>query len=142
MKTVLIRIVAITILLIATFFVSISCSTTKQTDQSSEKKKLAELRAKKIYKEQEIEIGDNYFSPKEVTIEPNTIVIFKNAGISIHDVLGADAKTKKILSSDDLSSKNIYVALFTDEGEYSYYCHYHGGPMRGQYGIITVKVKK
>lgn len=138
-KSTLLKIVAISLLLIATCLVSVGCSTSKGSDQSKEDTKLKVLRASGKYKEKEIEVGDNYFSPKLVTIKPNTIVIFKNAGLSIHNVMGADKKTLAVLNSDNIGRSETYVALFTKEGEYSYYCHFHGGPKRGQYGIITVK---
>jgi len=140
-----------TLLVVLTMLVSVSCSTTKTSDQTLVKNRLEELRATKLYKEAEIKIGDNYFSPKSLTIEPNTIVIFTNKGISLHDVLSDDidmtvSKTidepENIMSSDVLKSKDIYVVLFTEEGEYGYHCHFHGGPKFGQFGTITVEAKK
>ena len=100
------RLILIIFLLLSIGIIFSSCSTTKSSDQSAAKAKLSKLRATKLYKEKKITIGDNYFSPKSLTIEPNTIVIF------------------------------------TNEGEYGYHCHFHGGPKFGQYGTIIVKAKK
>lgn len=138
-KKTLLRVAVIGLLLLATTLVSVSCSTTKGSNQNAENEKLKKLRATKLYKEKNIEIGDNYFAPKETTVKPGTIVIFENRGISLHDVMGDDAKTLKIIDSDDLGQGEKYVVLLEKEGEYGYYCHFHGGPKRGQYGIITVK---
>ena len=135
------RLILIIFLLLSIGIIFSSCSTTKSSDQSAANAKLSKLRATKLYKEKKITIGDNYFSPKSLTIEPNTIVIFTNEGFSLHDVKDDKVKTN-ILNSEVLKSKNIYVALFTKEGEYGYHCHFHGGPKFGQYGTIIVKAKK
>ena len=138
-KSTFTRLLVTSLLLIATCLVAISCSTSKTSDQAKAKAKLKELRAKGIYEEKEIEIGDNYFSPKTTTVKPGTIVIFENRGISLHDVMGDDAKTEKTIKSDNLGQGQMYVVLLEKEGEYAYHCHFHGGPKRGQYGVITVK---
>lgn len=143
--------VTLLLIIVSTLFFAVSCSTTKTSDQNSEKDKLEKLRASKLYEEVEVEVGDNYFSPKSLTVKPNTIVIFKNKGISIHDVLSDDHDDSKksdhsskddeenVMSSGNLKSKDIYVVLFTKEGEYGYHCHFHGGPKFGQFGTIIVK---
>jgi len=127
-----------------------SCSTTSTSDQKAEKLKLENLRAEKKYKEKTIEIGDNYFSPKQTTIDAGTIVIWKHIGRSLHDVIWDEAEdspsssepettnTMKDFSSETLRSGNIHVALFDVPGKYFYHCHFHGGPQRGHWGSITV----
>jgi len=128
-----------------------ACGTTKTSDQAAEKKKLADLRATKKYKEKKIEIGDNYFSPKETKIDAGTIVVWTHIGRSIHDVMsddsdadhGADSSSMKHsestgFASDTLRRDDIFVVLFEEPGTYYYHCHFHGGPKRGQYGSIKV----
>jgi plastocyanin len=98
--------------------------------------------------EKKITVGDNYFSPKKVTIEPGTTVIWTNKGTAIHDVMQDDPldeskphipEAMKDFSSDVLRSGDIHVVLFSEPGTYYYHCHFHGGPQRGQWGVITVK---
>lgn len=126
------------------------CSTTTSSDQDSENIKLEKLRAEKKYKEKNIEIGDNYYSPKETTIDAGTIIIWKHIGRSLHDVVWDDAEEGSISSvaenanlmkdftSETLRSGNLHVALFDIPGKYFYHCHFHGGPQRGHWGSITV----
>ena len=127
-----------------------ACSTTKGSNQAAEKDKLKELLAEKKYKEKRIEIGDNYYSPKETTIESGTIVTWENIGRSLHDVMwdesgegqnSSEASTKpskQDFSSETLKVGDIHVALFETPGTYFYHCHFHGGPQRGQWGSIKV----
>ena len=142
------KIVTLIVLALSLMILLQSCSTTKTSDQSSAKSKLAELRKSKLYKEKEVTIADNSFYPKFLEIEPNTIVIFKNSGIAIHDVKsdttpeGDIVPDVNFMNSDNLKSKDMYVVLFTKAGEYGYHCHFHGGPKFGQYGTITVKEAK
>lgn len=123
--------------------VASACTTAESSDQNVESKKLEDLRAKKKYKEKTIEIGDNYFSPKQTTIEAGTIVIWKHIGRSLHNVISDDVDDKQVdsdrnFSSDTLKNGNIHVALFEKAGQYFYHCSFHGGPQRGHWGSITV----
>lgn len=128
-----------------------ACTTTKASDQDAMTSKLEKLRAAKKYKEKKIEIGDNYYSPKETEVDAGTIVIWENTGRSIHDVMSDDSTMDhdsnshdmskmgdEDFSSDTLRNGNIHVALFDKPGKYFYHCHFHGGPQRGQWGSITV----
>ena len=120
----------------------VGCTTTKRSDQSAQKKLLADLRATKKYKEKKIDCGDNYFSPQETTVDVGTIVIWTNIGRNIHDVmddLGTSKKDHKDFSSDTLRRGDFHVTLFEKPGKYYYHCHFHGGPKRGQWGAVTVK---
>ena len=135
------KLVAIFLLLICTLTVSVACSTTKTSNQTKAKDELAKLRATKLYAEKEVEIGDNNFSPQFLEVEPNTLVIWTNKGIAIHDVMD-DKTATNIMDSENLKSGDIYFAVFTEEGVYGYHCHFHGGPKFGQYGTVTVKAKE
>lgn len=135
-KILIVSAIALSVML----FVS-ACTSTKASDQTAEKKKLAQLRSTNKYKEKKIEVGDNFFSAKEVTIEPGTIVIWTNKGNILHDVSYDDAlevKSADDFSSETLRSGDIHVWLFDQPGTYNYHCHFHGGPKRGQWGSITV----
>ena len=126
-------------------------SPSTKKDQDSQKAKLEKLRATKQYKELEIEIGDNFFSPKEATVEEGTIVIWTNKGNMLHDVrwdnapasdhIGGDIKAdlkNKDFSSKTMGTGDINVALFDKVGKFPYQCHFHGYPGKGQWGSITV----
>lgn len=118
-----------------------ACSTTESSDQDEQKRKLADLRASKKYKEKKIEVGDNYYSPKQTTIEEATFVVWTNEGRSIHDVMWDDTdldRKSEDFTSDTLRAGDIHVFLFEKPGTYFYHCHFHGGPKRGQWGSIKV----
>ena len=59
----------------------------------------------------------------------------------MHDVKAVKVITgeEHNLSSETLTSKDIYVVLFTKPGTYDYYCHFHGAPNFGQHGTIIVE---
>lgn len=152
-----IKVFSIILLILISFLVMGCTSPSTKKDQDAEKAKLEKLRATKKYKELKIEIGDNYFSPKEVTVDANTIVIWTNKGSNLHDVMWdnrpmSDHKTTSdgdLVPNDDevdftsktLKTGDIHVTLFTYPGKFPYHCHFHGGPKRGQWGEITVVVK-
>lgn len=125
-----------------------ACTTTKSSDQDAVAKEIKDLRSTKKYKEKEIEVGDNYYSPREITVDAGTIVIWENAGRSIHDVMSDDLKddhsgdsgpkSENDFTSDTLRSGDKHVWLFEKPGKYYYHCHFHGGPRHGQWGSITV----
>lgn len=84
-------------------------------------------------------MGDNYFSAKNATVKPGTIVIWTNVGQAIHEVMADKPSSTFDFTSDVMRRDDIHVALFTKPGKYYYHCHFHGGPQRGQWGVITVK---
>ncbi len=83
-----------------------------------------------------VEVGDNFFKPKTLEIEPGTTVKWSNKGRNIHSI--TPDKGKKF-GKPTLSPGGTYKFTFADPGEYPYYCSFHGAPGSGQYGTIVVK---
>jgi plastocyanin len=77
----------------------------------------------------EIEAVDNVFKAETIEIEPGTEVRWVNKGRNAHDVTPTDA---------DFEPGVTYSHVFTEPGEYPYYCTAHGTKTRGMIGKIVV----
>lgn len=89
----------------------------------------------------EVQMKDNFFEPKELTVPVNTTVRFvaKNVGAAVHNmhILSA-AKEGKDFKSDLLvnpGQTSEFEAKFTKTGKYDFQCDYHVPDM---VGVITV----
>ena len=84
-----------------------------------------------------VEVGDNYFEPDELTIEPGTTVVWEWVGVADHNINpseqpeGADWE-----GHPDLKADGDYEYTFTEEGTYDYVCDPHIGV--GMVGSIEV----
>jgi plastocyanin len=88
------------------------------------------------YDEVSVVITDNTFTPKELTIEPGTVVQWQNEGRNDHNV--------RPNQDDEFRSRTIepdetYEHRFDEPGTYRYYCSFHGARGRGQRGTIVVR---
>jgi plastocyanin len=80
--------------------------------------------------------ADNTFTPKTLTIPPNTPVYFENRGLS-HNVHFEDGKLQAPATPQPTPWR--VWRTFADEGTYRYYCDLHGGPDgEGMSGTIIV----
>lgn len=87
-----------------------------------------------------VDIGDNFFSPKELTISVGTTVTWTNKGQRPHTSTADDGSWD---SGDDpqdyILPGESFSHTFTSAGEFPYYCRLHGGREGvGQAGVITV----
>jgi plastocyanin len=80
--------------------------------------------------------ADNTFTPKTLTIPPNTPVYFENRGLS-HNVHFEDEKFQGPTTPQPTPWR--VWRTFTEVGTYRYYCDLHGGPNgQGMSGTIIV----
>jgi plastocyanin len=78
---------------------------------------------------------DNSFRPDRVEIAPGTEVVWVNRGRNDHDVL---SDFDFGVAAADFRPGDEYRYVFTEPGEYPYYCTIHGTPEIGMVGTIVV----
>jgi plastocyanin len=88
-----------------------------------------------------VEVGDNYFMPKKLTVARNTTVVWRWPGLEeagdVHDVkLTSGPKGVKKFQSEAASTEYTYRRKLTKAGTYKLVCTLHH-EMR-----MTIKVKR
>jgi plastocyanin len=73
-----------------------------------------------------VDMHDNYFAPKTLTIRPGTTVRWVNYGTRHHTTTSTDG----LWDSGDLGPGDAYTATFHRQGTYAYYCRFHSEEMR------------
>lgn len=81
---------------------------------------------------------DNTFSPEVVEVAAGTEVVWRNGGRTEHDMYPVDPALDWGVSAQDLPPGSTYSHVFTEPGEYPYYCTIHGTTTRGMVGTIIV----
>lgn len=89
-------------------------------------------------KEVTIEVTDNDFSPKVVTIDPGTTLVFVNKGRNSHNVFPARKGAFPEIPTGKLEAGQQASITFENPGTFVYYCSIHGTPNRGQRGAVVV----
>lgn len=83
----------------------------------------------------EVEVDDNYFEPKNLTVAVGATVAWKNEGQRTHTVSADDHS----FDSGDLAHDGEFSWTFAKAGTYPYYCEHHGEEGgQGMAGTITV----
>lgn len=84
---------------------------------------------------------DNTFKPEVIEIEPGTEVVWVNRGRNNHDVVPTNASDDKDwgIALGDFTPGESYSRVFTEPGEYPYYCTAHGTQTRGMVGKVVVR---
>jgi plastocyanin len=72
---------------------------------------------------QTVDIAQFAFVPKEITVAPGTRVRWTNHDESPHTVTSAGAP--KVLSSPGMDVDDHYEFVFTNEGDFAYFCAVH-----------------
>lgn len=85
-----------------------------------------------------IEVGDNFYDPKDLEVPAGTKVTWTNTGKILHNVVSAKARAKVKFGTKALTRGKSYSYKFKKPGKYVYYCSFHGSPSGGQRGTITV----
>jgi plastocyanin len=88
---------------------------------------------------------DNSFRPLSVEAEVGDEVVWENRGRNEHDVLSvagtlADG-TAWGITVDDFQPGAIFAHVFSEPGEYRYYCTIHGTAEVGMVGTVVVTDK-
>ena len=90
-----------------------------------------------------IEMRDNSFTPRELTVAVGDTVTWTNAGQAIHDAVdvtsGEDAPAA--FDSGNILAGESFTFTFTEPGTYEYRCTFHSGQSWGvgMVGVITVE---
>lgn len=80
---------------------------------------------------------DNTFRPQTIEIEVGDEVVWENRGQNEHDVLS-------IVTGDwgvevaEFQPGDVWAHVFTEPGEYAYYCSIHGNETAGMIGTVIV----
>lgn len=84
----------------------------------------------------EVEVDDNYFAPKTLTVQAGTTVKWTNEGKREHTVTADNSG----FGSPDLEANDNFSFTFNKAGTYAYHCKYHGAVGgKGMSGTIIVK---
>lgn len=82
-----------------------------------------------------VDIKDDSFTPRSLTIEPGDTIEWSNIGAAPHTV-SADTGT---FESGNLDPGDDFAFTFEKQGVYFYYCKYHGAPGKtGMWGVVRV----
>lgn len=81
---------------------------------------------------------DNTFRPEVVEISVGDEVLWENRGANEHDVLSVEGDDWGV-EVEDFQPGDVYAHVFTEPGEYRYYCSIHGTADIGMIGTIIVR---
>lgn len=82
-----------------------------------------------------VSIGDDFFSPEDLTVAQGDVVVWANNGRVVHTVT-ADTNA---FDSGTIQPGQSFVVTFTSPGTLQYHCRPHGGPGGvGMSGTVTV----
>lgn len=82
---------------------------------------------------------DNSFRPEPLTVLAGTTVEWTNKGRNAHDIVPVDGSTSWGIALDDFGPAATYSHVFSEPGEYAYYCSVHGTKTAGMVGVVSVK---
>jgi plastocyanin len=84
-----------------------------------------------------IMVGDNYYSPQTVTIQPGDVVTwqYQSGSRNTHPTASDNGAWALFTINGSNPSKSI---TFSTAGTYPYHCTAHGTAGSGMYGVVTV----
>jgi plastocyanin len=80
---------------------------------------------------------DNSFRPAVVEIAVGDEVLWENRGLNEHNVLRVEGGGWGV-EVEDFQPGDVYSHVFTEPGEYRYYCSIHGSTDVGMVGTVLV----
>lgn len=80
---------------------------------------------------------DNSFRPEIIEIQVGDEVVWENRGRNDHDVLSIVSGEWGV-QVEDFGPGAVYAHVFTEPGEYQYYCSVHGTEQVGMVGTVIV----
>jgi plastocyanin len=80
---------------------------------------------------------DNSFRPQALEVHVGDTVSWENRGNNDHNVLSIEGEWG--VEVTEFAPGAVYTHVFTEPGEYAYYCSIHGREQAGMVGTITVK---
>jgi plastocyanin len=81
---------------------------------------------------------DNSFRPQQLEVHVGDTVSWENRGNNDHNVLSVETGEWGA-EVTEFNPGDVYTHVFTQPGEYAYYCSIHGSEHAGMTGTITVK---
>lgn len=81
---------------------------------------------------------DNSFRPEIVEVSVGDEVLWENRGRNEHDLLYVETGEWGVEASS-FQPGDVYSRVFTEPGEYAYYCTIHGTAEVGMIGTVIVK---
>src|SRR5262245_37520988 len=81
---------------------------------------------------------DNTFRPQAIEVHVGDAVEWENVGANDHNVLFVEGEGWGV-QVDDFAPGAVFSHVFTEPGEYSYYCSIHGNETVGMVGTVEVK---
>jgi plastocyanin len=85
----------------------------------------------------EVTTLDNTFVEEQLNVAVGTEVVWKNGGRNDHDIVPVDDEGWGV-GTDGFRPGDAYSYVFTEPGEYPYYCTIHGTADVGMTGTIIV----
>ena len=82
-----------------------------------------------------VEVGDNFFAPRTITVAAGTTVRWVNHGRNLHSLTPNRGHE---FGKEWLRARRQYEFTFREPGRYAYYCSLHGAPGSGQHGTVVV----
>ena len=86
----------------------------------------------------EVKALDNTFIEDEVDVAPGTEVVWRNGGRNDHDIVPVAEDESWGVGIEAFHPGDVYSHVFTEPGEYAYYCTIHGTADIGMTGTIIV----
>ena len=88
--------------------------------------------------EMAVAIGDNFFSPKSLTIRPGTLVTWTNQGFNAHTVTSGTPVSQlgTLFDSSTIAHAQKFSFRFTRPGTIPYFCRVHGSTQSGTIQVV------
>jgi plastocyanin len=80
---------------------------------------------------------DNTFRPQVIEIDVGDEVLWENRGLNEHNALSVEGEEWGV-EVEAFQPGDIYAHVFTEPGEYRYYCSIHGNEDIGMIGTVIV----
>jgi plastocyanin len=82
---------------------------------------------------------DNTFRPDRIEVQVGDEVLWENRGLNEHDVLYVQDSTSPFgVEAARFQPGDVYTHVFTEPGEFHYYCSIHGTETVGMVGTVVV----
>ena len=82
---------------------------------------------------------DNTFRPEVIEVEVGDEVLWENRGLNEHNVLYVEDSASPFgVDAAQFQPGDVYTHVFTEPGEFHYYCSIHGNETVGMVGTVVV----
>jgi plastocyanin len=82
---------------------------------------------------------DNTFRPEVIEVQVGDEVLWENRGLNEHDVLYVEDSASPFgVEAAQFQPGDVYTHVFSEPGEFRYYCSIHGNETVGMVGTVVV----